>query len=260
MTLAPGDRLYFYSDLAKAGVTYGLWSCTDYSVSGARWETYMAGISEPVFFPVGYRVVDMTPANAPLMSLAGVRYFVFEGSAPRFADPALIGAWREIARDGEVVAVENPDALPRAFVVPRAVVEPDADRVLARLREIDLRREAVVETAGPALSALAPEGDPGTARIVSYEPNRVVVESDAPSPGLLVLTDQYDPGWRATVDGATAPVLRADYLFRGIPVPAGTHRVELVYRPLSFTVGAVGSLLSVAAVVALLLVPARIRR
>jgi len=48
---------------------------------------------------------------------------------------------------------------------------------------------------------------------------------------VLVLADAWDPGWRARVDGASVPVLRANIAFLGVALPAGHHTVELVYRP-----------------------------
>jgi uncharacterized membrane protein YfhO len=56
---------------------------------------------------------------------------------------------------------------------------------------------------------------------------------DAPADGYLVLNDPYHPWWRASVDGRDAPILRANVLFRAVPVPAGRHRVEFAFEPLS---------------------------
>ncbi|WP_243373856.1 YfhO family protein [Microvirga solisilvae] len=71
-------------------------------------------------------------------------------------------------------------------------------------------------------------------RIVSYRRNSVTLEVEAAEHGVLVLHDIYYPGWEASVDGERRPVLRANLLFRGVEVPAGTHRVEFAFRPLSF--------------------------
>ena len=60
----------------------------------------------------------------------------------------------------------------------------------------------------------------------------------APARGFLYLADQYFPGWRATVNGAPAPILRANYAFRAVEVPAGTSTVEFRYRPVSVLIGA----------------------
>src|SRR5262249_61026881 len=86
------------------------------------------------------------------------------------------------------------------------------------------------------------------AGIGEYLPGRVVVETSGARGGLLVLTDQYYPGWQATVDGTPATIVRADYLFRGVRVPGGDHRVEFVYRPSSFRTGATISLLALATI------------
>ncbi|HXV99015.1 MAG TPA: YfhO family protein, partial [Anaerolineae bacterium] len=57
----------------------------------------------------------------------------------------------------------------------------------------------------------------------------------------------------ATVDGQPAPILRADYIFRAVPVPAGEHAVELIFQPFSFTVGALISGLTLIGVAMLFL-------
>jgi hypothetical protein len=70
-------------------------------------------------------------------------------------------------------------------------------------------------------------------KIVSYRRNSVSLEVEASEHGVLVLHDIYYPGWEASVDGERHPVLRANLLFRGVEVPAGKHRVEFAFRPLS---------------------------
>ncbi len=73
-------------------------------------------------------------------------------------------------------------------------------------------------------------GHAGLARILAYEPERVVVEVWAEEPSFLILSDAFYPGWEATVDGQPAPILRADILLRAVEVPAGGHIVEFTYR------------------------------
>lgn len=70
----------------------------------------------------------------------------------------------------------------------------------------------------------------GSVRIVADEPERVAVETTSDRLGLLVLNDAYAAGWRATLDGRRAEILRSNYLARGVWVPAGVHRVEFAYR------------------------------
>jgi uncharacterized membrane protein YfhO len=61
----------------------------------------------------------------------------------------------------------------------------------------------------------------------------------------LVLSDTFYPGWKAFVDGKEEKILRANYNFRAVPLTAGTHRVEFVYDPLSFKLGALTTFLGI---------------
>jgi uncharacterized membrane protein YfhO len=65
----------------------------------------------------------------------------------------------------------------------------------------------------------------------------MVLEVEASGPAVLVVVEAFSPGWQATVDGRRAEILRANLLFRAVPVPAGRHRVALVYRPRAALVG-----------------------
>jgi uncharacterized membrane protein YfhO len=73
-----------------------------------------------------------------------------------------------------------------------------------------------------------------------------------------VLADAYDPGWRASVDGERAALLRANVAFRAVAVPQGRHVVELVYRPRAVVLG-LGESLAALVVAAALFVTARRR-
>jgi hypothetical protein len=142
---------------------------------------------------------------------------------------------------------ENPARLPRAFLVGRQRVVDGADRA----------RDAVTAAGFPARTTAVVErpirglgGSGGSARITQYGRESVAVQTSAPKPSLLVLTDSWFPGWRATVDGKSTPVERVDYLLRGVRVPAGAHTVEFTYRPTSWRVGWIVSLLALLAVLA----------
>jgi uncharacterized membrane protein YfhO len=89
---------------------------------------------------------------------------------------------------------------------------------------------------------------------VAWGLNRVGVTVDATRPAMLVLSQAWSPGWEARIDGHVVPVVRADGLVQGVPVPAGSHRVELAYRAPGLRpgflvgVGTLGSILLMAAV------------
>ncbi len=106
---------------------------------------------------------------------------------------------------------------------------PETAVATALSARLDPGRVAVVETVAPAAGGAAMP--PGTVRLLSRRPSRLELATDAPGDRVLVVLDAYARGWTATVDGAPAPVFRADAAFRGVHVPAGAHRVELAYRP-----------------------------
>ena len=137
------------------------------------------------------------------------------------------------AQDVKVYA--NDDVLPRAFLVPAAIYEPDQDAALLRMRAADFDPARSVLLHGPppqsTIAASPAEVPPGAVRITRYTATEIdlTVESDAPA--WLLLTDAWYPGWEATLDGAPLPLLRGNLMFRVIPVPEGTNEVLLRYRP-----------------------------
>jgi uncharacterized membrane protein YfhO len=79
------------------------------------------------------------------------------------------------------------------------------------------------------------------------EPSHLVLEATLPADGLLVLSEVYYPGWQVKVDNEPAPLLRTDLTLRGVPVPAGTHRLEMIFRPWTVPVGLALSVLTLTA-------------
>ena len=71
----------------------------------------------------------------------------------------------------------------------------------------------------------------GSARIQSYENTQVRVSVDTPDGGWLVLNDVWHPWWRVEVDGVSAPLLRANVIFRAVALPAGARQVRFYFDP-----------------------------
>jgi hypothetical protein len=87
------------------------------------------------------------------------------------------------------------------------------------------------------------EVEGGAIEFVKYESNEIVLAVEMPAAGWLVLSEVYYPGWQATVDGKRAEVLRADYTFRAVTLPPGTHVVEMTFAPQTWRIGVVMSAL-----------------
>ena len=141
-------------------------------------------------------------------------------------------------------------ALPLASVACRVVVEPDVERAMQApyAPGFDPTRDVTLAAAGTAGCTR------GSAWAGETAPGQEAFEVEADGPGFLVVRASYARGWRARVDGAQAPVLRADGKHRAVPVPAGRHEVVLTYEPPGLRAG-VG--LSALALVAAGLVLAR---
>jgi uncharacterized membrane protein YfhO len=67
------------------------------------------------------------------------------------------------------------------------------------------------------------------AHVSTYEPQHLVIDTDALTPTVLVVSEIFYPGWVATIDGQPARILLTDYLLRGVALSAGRHRVEMRY-------------------------------
>ncbi|MCU0303558.1 MAG: YfhO family protein [Thermoanaerobaculales bacterium] len=129
--------------------------------------------------------------------------------------------------------VRNRLAQPRVRVVPELSPYDGFDGLIRLVVEApdDLfARSALVESATLASIAPAPGTGPGTARIVSDSGDELVVRTGGGG-GILVVSDTYTPGWRATVDGEAAAIFPVDVAFRGIAVPPGDREVVLGYSP-----------------------------
>ena len=133
---------------------------------------------------------------------------------------------------GPFAVLEYTGALPRAKFYTDWQAGLDNTQVLQRLRsmEFDPARQVLVSE---ALSGGAPASSPSTAEasIVAYAPKHITVKTRSTAPGILLLNDRWHPDWKVTVDGQSTPLLRANFLMRGVSVAAGEHTVEYRFDP-----------------------------
>ena len=124
------------------------------------------------------------------------------------------------------------------------IVEPDPERLWARVAApaFDPERQ-IVTSALPA--GYVPSGAASCAGDILWRaraPERLALTVTLEQPCVLVLSELDYPGWRATVDGQRAEIVRANGLLRAVPLAAGEHEVEMVFRPHSLLWGGVLSL------------------
>lgn len=259
----PGQRLFRDSSVApfELGVR-------DY----ARWVHETAAGDAATLLGLGV-LPGMNPAQSPayrdlfarrygalglrdLARLLGIRWALWDlrVGPPPVAAPAVA------FRDG-FATLDLAPVRPRAFVATQALRADALSGLRALSGSGPARPEGlvVVEGEGPPLL----RGDDGAAVpcvLRSPRPERLDLECLAPAPGFAVLLDEWAPGWEAAVDGAPAPLLRADGLFRAVAIGPGEHRVVFRYRAPGLRLG-----LSVSAAAAVFLAafawwPGRARR
>jgi hypothetical protein len=219
----------------------------------------------------GCNMTLVSSLHPVLLKLGGIRYILSFDSVPDAGrhglektgtvSPVSWSAPASRSTTETLHVYEYRDRIARAFVVPRARPVRSADERLSILKDPDfdpLGTCLVEDTEGldPVRpvdgSTPAAGGTTATAEIVIYDPEHVTIRARTDGHAILVLTDAYERGWRATVDGIPRRVLRVDHCFRGIPLAPGRHVVEFVYDPLSFRVGAGLTMLGLFASFALL--------
>jgi hypothetical protein len=204
-----------------------------------RWNEYL-GAGQEVYvdwhnFLTDVRVVE-TPEGRALafqsvpgfLEGANIRYIV---SMVPLANPHL----REVHR-GSALIYEHVGALPRAYLVPSVETAPTPFAALSRMAGgWDPRELAVLTTEEPI--RLPAEPLDGSAEIVEYTPDRVVVRARANRPAVLILADNHYPDWNVEVNGVEGRILAANHTMRGVVLDEGDHTVTFTFTPADLIFG-----------------------
>lgn len=198
------------------------------------WEEYMRyGVQ--TFAGIGVAGDRMNPLyGTPLQRmkrlhrLAAVRHVVTAGE---IEDPDLVLAHSGVAN---VYSYREPP--PRWWLAREAIVllDPEAHFEAIRLLRFDPETQVIVNRAVP--SGEDSGADAGSVTLVDESAMRLTLRASCPGARVLVLADAWYPGWRVTVNGEPAELLRANYAFRAVALPAGEHEVTFSYRPASWEV------------------------
>jgi hypothetical protein len=162
----------------------------------------------------------------PALDLLGVR------SLTSLSDHTVPGT---LAHTGGYAIYDQPRAFPPAFVATcwSTASDPGALTRMQAMSVADLRSTVILAPGAGSLPTQPATCGPGPdATVERYEAQDVVVSVPASNPGgLLVLSDQWYPGWTATVDGKPAAILRGDVALRAVSLSPGAHRVRFRYEP-----------------------------
>ena len=236
---APPGRVMGYGCLpAPLSSLCGLWDIRGYDgVDPARMVELVAGTAGPgsiVFTEAA--TVQMAPKSMitpagdvrlpPVLDMLGVRYVIFRGSPPTNVAPTFQGI--------DYWVLKNPAALPRLYIPQRVELVTNATVRLQKLAspEFNAREVGYVET-----PVDLPTSCRGTAEIVEEIPTRITVSLRMETPGMVILADRWDKGWRAYLSGKQVPILCANHAIRGVVVPARNQTLQFRYEPASFAWG-----------------------
>jgi hypothetical protein len=216
-------------------------------------------VAELVFYPSGARMRESLSYDLPLLwpldYARAVGRFKFAPREDRLRYLARVGTRFVI-----LPAPPSPGAVPlarlngvnqmqlydfnpgarRTYIVPDALMGPDVKWQLEGLFQprFDPSRGVLVSERPPPAAGVAGPAVPASASFVEDGLNRVVIRAGLPADGYLVLLDTYNEDWAVDVDGAPAPLMRANALFRAVHLTPGTHMVTFTYRPSQFYLGA----------------------
>lgn len=171
------------------------------------------------------------PFNPTLANFANVKYIL--------TNSVMLDSIRyPLVYQGEINIFLNLGAKPRAFFPTQweeVINEEDAFTKLKKNSSIN-GSDFVYLQGNPNLSKNLGQSKK-LATMSHYSPLKVILKTETLEDQLLVLTDAYYPGWKATIDGEKTTIYRANALFRAIEVPAGIHEIRFQFEPFSFYLG-----------------------
>ena len=203
-------------------------------------------------------------SSSHLVDLYGVKYVIsitpieeeagFELLYARLE--GLEGNQKDLLKQNTIKLYRNRNHLQRAWLVKDFKVM-DSKEMLSTIaqKNFDPRKEVLLEERPPHPDPL-PEGEgnrrsplpigeggrvrgSGAVDLVAERKNGLILQVEVHDESILVLSDTYYPGWKVFVNGKKEKILCANYNFRAVVLPKGSNRVEFVYSPISFKLGAV---------------------
>lgn len=171
--------------------------------------------------PFGFnRIITPQDPLSKITDFLNVKYVL---SLDEIKNPKL----KPVFSDGIVKIYENTLAFPRAFFVNETLIANTKKEAINEMFDINyqLNSRAIVENVTNK-KMFQKNWDLGNVDFVNYGENKVILKTNNPGKGFLVLTDSYYPTWHAKIDGKETTIYLTDFNFRGIIVPKGNHTIE----------------------------------
>ncbi|MBX9722020.1 MAG: YfhO family protein [Candidatus Obscuribacterales bacterium] len=171
------------------------------------------------------------------IDLASVKYVIAQHPSEIGLDPKRFKLVKNC--NGYINVYENLQALPEAYMVHNVISADSPEKALHIISspEFNPQTDAVVESKLNLQKPMNGTVWTPSVKVERVNPNKIDIKVSTKSPGVLILTDTYFPGWEMTVDGHSQEILPANGMFRGAALDAGQHDVVFSYRPRSFEKG-----------------------
>lgn len=197
-------------------------------------EAYAQFMNEINGFEQSYHGANVLASglDSPLLNQLNVRYMVLPAIIPPGRPDLvhLVQRYPTVYADDKTRILENPDALPRAWIVHDADRAEENEDIFAKfaLKLADPSRTVLVTSEPPDLHV--PEDTSAeSVEITSYQPDEIHLRVTATATGMVVLSEIWDPGWEAMIDGQDTQIYKANGVFRGVLITPGTHEIVLTY-------------------------------
>lgn len=200
--------------------------------------------SDAVILP-GYGETDLAENRYRLkvMDVLGVKYVLDGAGNPSSEKTFPVDRFKIVFENNGWRVFENLKASPRIFL--------SSNYKLFNNKE-DFEKIFFSSDFDPSKTILLEENPPAglensslnKIKIISYTPNKIILDVENNSNQLLFISDTYYPGWKAFVGGSETKIYRADYAFRSVYVPKGKHQISFIYYPNLFKLGIYISVLS----------------
>lgn len=196
--------------------------------SGCRLEGYAGGMPPCLSGEIDVEAYRTAVPEPSLLGLLNVRYVLADF-------PLNVSGLEPILREGEVTVYENQRFLPRAFLAQEVRPFPDSENPFDVLLTVDVVRTVLVDPS--EVPSWLDTGLEGQVSIVSRRPGHVELEVKSSREALLVYSETWAPGWRATIQDRRVTVIRADGALLGVVVPSGRSYLTLDYCPWGWQIG-----------------------
>lgn len=185
--------------------------------------------------------------SSKLIDFYNVKYLYSELDLTRISD-------KYIPLSGYPNWFSNVNYFERVYCLQNYLLIENDSLILEEIDTIDLSRYIILSQE-PTINSLTNKGNQKSiCYVTNYSNNEINIRAEMKEDGFVVISDPWYPGWKAYVDNQPTKIYRANYVFRAVEVPKGTHSIKFRYAPFSMAIGLITSIVTLGGIVILMFV------